>query len=197
MFVEAGAYNDGKLSDTEWLEKSFSWSGLLIQPDPRHYFNLKRHNREKSQAIHACLSPTPYPKEVSLLLHKTLITTTENLQITFHQEERDGVKINSVHSNLIDDPSWFTRVKCFPLYSLLLAINKTNIDFLSLESGGTELQILETIPFDRVNINIIDVHLYTNENEKESIKKFLAKKSYNFVQNFNSSYVFMLKKVGM
>lgn len=107
------------------------------------------------------------------------------------------MKINSVHSNLIDDPSWFTRVKCFPLYSLLLAINQTNIDFLSLESGGTELQVLETIPFNKVTIEIIDVHLYTNENEKEAIKKFLAKKNYIFVQNINFSYVFMLKNIGM
>lgn len=108
------------------------------------------------------------------------------------------MKINSVHSNLIDDPSWFTtRVKCFPIYSLLLAMNRTNIDYLSLESGGTELQVLETIPFDKVNIEIIDVHLHTNENEKESIKKFLATKNYTFLQNYNSSYVFITKKFKM
>lgn len=62
--MEAGAYNDGKTSQTEWLEKNLSWKGLLTQPDPRHYFNLRRHNRERSEAVHACLSPTPYPKEV-------------------------------------------------------------------------------------------------------------------------------------
>lgn len=65
FFVEAGAYSDGKTSKTEALERKFNWKGLLVQPDPRHYFNLRRHNRAKSQCIHACLSPMPYPREVS------------------------------------------------------------------------------------------------------------------------------------
>jgi len=75
-FIEAGAYGDGKTSKTEWLEKKLSWHGLLIQPDPRHYFGLLRHNRVKSQALHGCLSPAPYPKEV-----------------TYYQEDRDGLKL--------------------------------------------------------------------------------------------------------
>ena len=178
--MEAGAYGDGKTSKTEWLEKKLDWRGLLIQPDPRHYFNSRRHNRIRSQAVHACLSPTPYPKEVTL-----------------HQEERDGVKINSIHSNsLIDDPDWFnTRVKCFPLYSLLLAMNVTNIDYFCLESGGTELQVLETIPFDRVKIEFISINLLVSDIEKDTIKKFLSTKNYVFMQSFNSSYVFMMNHV--
>lgn len=35
----------------------------------------------------------------------------------------------------------FTRVKCFPLYSLLLAINTTKVDLLSLDVEGAELQV--------------------------------------------------------
>lgn len=177
MFVEAGAYGEGRISETEWLEKNLQWKGLLIQPDPRDFFKLRRHNRTRSQAIHACLSPTSYPKEV-----------------TFHQEERDGVKINSLHTNLIEDSDLFnTRVKCFPLYSLLLAINMTNVDFFSLEANGTELQVLETIPFDKVHIEIIDVHLLSNSTDFKMIKKFLATKKYVFMQKFVSSYVFMKK----
>lgn len=156
-----------------------SWRGLLIQPDPRNYFNLKRHNRARSQAVHACLSPTSYPKEV-----------------TFHQDERDGVKINSIHANSLDDPDCFnTRVKCFPLYSLMLAMNVTNIDYLSLEAGGTELQVMETLPFDVVRIEVIEVHLLSNDFEKETIKSFLATKRYVFKQNFNNSYIFMLNHI--
>ncbi|KAJ8967944.1 hypothetical protein NQ314_002560 [Rhamnusium bicolor] len=178
IFVEAGAYSDGKTSKTEWLEEKLNWRGLLIQPDPRHYFSLRRHNRVRSQAVHACLSPMPYPKEVTL-----------------HQET-DGVKINSVHANSLDDPDWFnTRVKCFPFFSLLLAMNVTNIDYFSLETGGTELQVLETIPFEHVKIEIIGVHLITNDIEKDTIKKFLAMKQYTFMISFNSSYIFMMNHV--
>lgn len=177
-FVEAGAYNDGKTSKTEWLEKTLNWKGLLIQSDPRHFFSLRRHNRVRSQAIHACLSPTPYPKEVTL-----------------HQDA-DGVKINSIHANSIEDPEWFNiRVKCFPLFSLLLAMNVTNIDYFSLDTSGTELQVLETVPFDRVRIEVIGVHLNVNESEIDTIKKFLATKQYKFMENFNTTYIFMMNHI--
>lgn len=96
--------------------------------------------------------------------------------------------------NLIDDPDRFnTRVKCFPVYSLLLAMNVTNVDYFSLESEGTQLQVLETIPFDKVHISVIDIHLLTNESDSETIKQFLATKNYNFVRNVNTSYIFMKK----
>ncbi|XP_022906085.1 protein Star [Onthophagus taurus] len=179
VFVEAGAYNDGKTSETLYLEKKLDWNGLLIQPDPRHYFSLKKHDRKNSQAVHGCLSPSPYPKEVS-----------------YHHEDRDGVKINSIHANsIIEDTDIFnTRVKCFPLYSLLLAMNSTKIDYLTLKTGGTELQILETLPFDRVDVQVINVHM-NKDIEKDILKKFLSTKRYAFSTNVNDSYFFVLKKM--
>lgn len=111
--------------------------------------------------------------------------------MTFLQDA-EGVKINSIHSNNLDDDWFNTRVKCFPLYSLLLAMNMTTIDYFSLNTGGTELQVLETIPFERVKIEIIGVHLDSNESEKNTINKFLLTKNYLSMQNFNNSFIFKL-----
>ncbi|XP_050303337.1 protein Star [Anthonomus grandis grandis] len=175
IFIEAGAYNDGRTSKTDILERQFGWKGLLIQPDPRHYFNLRRHNRARSQCILACLSPMPYPREVTL--------HTEN-----------EIKVNAISNTA--NPDWLViRVKCFPLYSLLLAINTSNIDYLALETDGTELQVLETLPFERVNIGVIGVTLRENEGDIGTIKKFLASKKYRFMDRFNGTYIFMLNKV--
>lgn len=92
----------------------------------------------------------------------------------------------------MDDSDLFnTRVKCFPLYSLLLAMNVTNIDYLSLETGGTELQVLETIPFERVRIRVINVHLYSQDTENDTLKKFLATKNYVFAKNIAKNYIFI------
>lgn len=40
-----------------------------------------------------------------------------------------------------DEPE---RIKCFPLYTILLALNQTHIDLLSLGCQGQELEILQT-----------------------------------------------------
>lgn len=48
-----------------------------------------------------------------------------------------------------------TRVQCFPLFSLLSAINVTKVDYFSLDAEGSELDILKTIPFDSVYFKVV------------------------------------------
>ena len=42
------------------------------------------------------------------------------------------------------------QVQCFPLYSILLAVGRTRVDFLSLNVEGAELQVLSTILWHRL-----------------------------------------------
>ncbi len=47
------------------------------------------------------------------------------------------------------------KMQCFPLYSILLAIEKTDIDYFSLDVEGSEYKILKTIPWHKVNIKVM------------------------------------------
>ena len=42
------------------------------------------------------------------------------------------------------------KVPCFPLETMLLALNQTHVDYFSLDVEGFELEVLQTIPFDKV-----------------------------------------------
>jgi len=46
------------------------------------------------------------------------------------------------------------RVQCFPLFSLLSALNVTVVDYFSLDVEGHEYKVLQTIPFDRILIKV-------------------------------------------
>ena len=46
------------------------------------------------------------------------------------------------------------QVQCFPLYSILLAIGRTQIDFFSLDVEGAEYKILSTIPWHKVDMTV-------------------------------------------
>lgn len=46
------------------------------------------------------------------------------------------------------------EVQCVPLYTILLALNRTTIDYLSLDVEGAEISVLRTIPFDKVSIKV-------------------------------------------
>ena len=54
----------------------------------------------------------------------------------------------SLYSNKI------SRVICFPLYAILLALGNPVVDFFSLDVEGAELLILKTIPWPKVNIKV-------------------------------------------
>jgi len=48
-------------------------------------------------------------------------------------------------------------VQCFPLYSVLLALDNPKVDYFSLDIEGAEIPVLTTIPFDKVDISLISV----------------------------------------
>ena len=65
-------------------------------------------------------------------------------------------------------------MQCFPVYSLLLALNRTTVDYFSLDVEGSELQVLKTIPFDRVDIKVLTVEFVHSAGGK----KFMSQKGY-------------------
>ena len=52
-------------------------------------------------------------------------------------------------------------MQCYPLYSLILAMGNPRVDFLSIDIEGAELAVLNTIPWDKVQIELVmlEVHI--------------------------------------
>lgn len=67
----------------------------------------------------------------------------------------DEVVEDEVISNDIEKKiSTVVNVQCFPLYTYLLALNVTVIDYFSLDVEGSELNVIKTIPFDKIDIKV-------------------------------------------
>ena len=59
------------------------------------------------------------------------------------------------------------RAACFPFHSILFAIGNPTVDYFSLDIEGVELDVLKTIPWDKVDIKVLFIlkNIYgTNEN---------------------------------
>ncbi|CAH1781981.1 unnamed protein product, partial [Owenia fusiformis] len=73
-----------------------------------------------------------------------------------------------------------SKVDCFTLYSFMLALNRTVIDFFSLDVEGSELPILKTIPFDKLTIKALTVEFVHGQGDpKADIVDYL--KQFNYV----------------
>ncbi|XP_064087954.1 protein Star-like isoform X2 [Macrobrachium nipponense] len=175
FFVEAGAYNGEELSNTLYLERQLGWTGLLVEPDPWNFWTLKKRGR-KSHAVHACLSPSPFPKEVTFKQSDTMGHIASGSEEKHHQ----GI---------------FTRVKCFPLYSLLLALNTTTLDLLSLDVEGAELQVLKTLPWNKVTIHVVCVEYKHVPEGGASLTSFLQERGYALHSTVGDDLIFVRKEL--
>jgi hypothetical protein len=74
------------------------------------------------------------------------------------------------------------KVNCVPLYTFLLALNRTTVDYFSLDVEGSELDILRTIPFHKVTFKVINLENWFVKEGKKAIEDFLGSKGYVFYQ---------------
>jgi FkbM family methyltransferase len=78
-------------------------------------------------------------------------------QATFEENFSLG-KINTVgdafDKDSLDPGKKFVQVQCMPLTTLLLALNRTTVDYLSLDVEGNELDVLKTINYDLIDIKV-------------------------------------------
>lgn len=74
-----------------------------------------------------------------------------SVQVSFKQDFNIG-RISD--KNIRQRVPGYTDVQCFPIYSYLLALNITHVDYFSLDVEGDELDVLMTLPFDKVNIEV-------------------------------------------
>jgi hypothetical protein len=63
FFVECGALDGERSSNTIWLEQNLQWTGLLIEVDPFFYTQVLGKNR-RAYTANACLSPFNYVSTV-------------------------------------------------------------------------------------------------------------------------------------
>ena len=83
------------------------------------------------------------------------------LQVTFHINSVAGniFSINdeadeTENKNLKVNEGRLETVQCFPLYSLLLAVGQTRIDYFSVDVEGSEKDVLTSIPWHKVHIKV-------------------------------------------
>lgn len=73
-------------------------------------------------------------------------------------------------------------MNCFPLESLLRAVNVERVDFFSLDVEGHEYKILKAFPFNKFDIKVRQNHL----SDKIFLTQFLIK---NFLPHLRLSWL--------
>ena len=88
------------------------------------------------------------------ILNWTGILISKNLDQLLN---RNSFKLLNVRLSPKPYPIQINGVQHFPLYSILLAVNRTTIDYLRIGRGEKAIQILQTVPWNLVDIRALSV----------------------------------------
>lgn len=169
-FVEFGATNGIDLSNSYLLEKEFGWNGILAEPATCWHNDL-RNNRNVN-------------------IETNCVWRDSKSILTFNEVKYPELStINSFSSSdqlqKIREEGKTYDVKTISLIDLLEKYNAPKqIDFLSIDTEGSEYEILSNFDFDKYEFRIITCeHNFTPMREK--IFSLLTEKGY--VRKFQES----------
>lgn len=168
-FVDIGAY-DGVIDSNSLFFENLGWRGICVEPNPYRFKLLLKYR--KCPCVQVAIAETN--KTASFLnINSCGPDTLNGLIYEYHESEK--YRINEYNMKEGVDYSYID-VECVTFESL---VKETSIDYLSLDTEGNELKILNTIDFNRYNIKTITVE---NNLYDDRFKKFFSdKKDYRFV----------------
>lgn len=154
-FVDVGGYDGVAGSNTLFFEVFRGWSGLLIEPVPDN-LQLARQVRRCT-----CLDCGIAGAPGELMFMQVLSGYT---QMSGFLDFYDAALLEQVRANTLH------RERVFPVETRTLAHVLTEqslfqIDYLSLDVEGAELDILRTFPFDRFDITAWSIENNTGDPE--------------------------------
>jgi len=150
VFVELGASDGVELSNTHLLEKSFEWEGVLIEPVKSSFKKLEK-NRDG-----ICLNKVIYNKKSSIIFQEDIIPELSTIKDYTNSDINKRVKKTEY------------EIETLTLNNIFNEILKTNyIDFLSLDTEGSEFIILSDLDHNKYRFGFICVEHNFSKNRKK------------------------------
>ena len=176
FFVEIGAYDGIALSNTYALERYLGWNGICVEPLSSRYADLI-----KNRTARCC---------------NLAVYNQSDLTLVFDIEGNAGMLsgISShidCHKAIVNQNKKTITMKTISLNHLLERYNAPNfIEYLSLDTEGSEYEILKTLDFNKWKFGIIDVEHNYVEPRRTMIKTLLLRNGYAYIgpNEFDDSY---------
>lgn len=164
VFVDVGAYDGLTGSNTLFFEKFLGWQGICIEPDTTQFAKLS--TVRSCECVQACISERDTMAR--------FLSVTEGLTmmggLVDHYEpgdlkmvtERSGARVINVATRRLD--------------AVLKEHNITAIDYLSVDTEGSELAILKSFDFNHFKVRALSVE---NNRNLPQIPDFMQSLGYS------------------
>lgn len=163
FFVEIGATNGISFSNTYMLEREFEWRGILAEPAKCWHQDLDK-NR-------------------NCFIEKRCVYGSSGLELVFNETP---ARMLSTIDSFSGSDSWANSrskgkrylVETISLNDLLSKYDApSTIDYLSIDTEGSEFEILRSVDFNLYNFKVITCE-HNNSENREKIRRLLMDNGY-------------------
>lgn len=162
-FLDIGASDGISENNTILMERYYDWYGICCECDPRDIMKLRSE------------------RTCDIIASPVFRTTGEIINFELHHANHlssiEGYQIKQYRLNLCDMVSMTTisLMDCLRRYN-----SPTVIDYMSLDTEGTEYEILQTFDFNKYTINYIALEHNFQEPKRTQIRHLLESKGYAY-----------------
>ena len=181
FFIEIGAHNGIDGSNTAFFEKFRNWKGICIEPGPNEFKKLTE-NRT-SININACVSN--YNGESNFVYIDGYSMMLSGLLENYNQAH-----VNRINSEVHQYGGTVKQLKV-PVKTLQSILDEhliTEVDYCSIDTEGSEFEIVSSIDYDKTNIKIFSIE---NNYGETKIQQFLKSKGYTLAMKAQWDDIFI------
>lgn len=187
-FVEFGATNGVELSNTYLLEKDYGWRGIVAEPARCWADDLKK-NRHCSVDFRCVWQETAKLLEFKETFFRVLSTVDDLSRVDGFSTQEFSAQGTKARAAVLK-----YKVESVSLNDLLLSHNAPQeIDYLSIDTEGSEFVILKNFDFEKRIIKLITVEHNDVASYRKDIFSLLTAKGYTrlfeLVSDFDDWYM--------
>ena len=152
-FIEIGAYDGIKQSNTKYLEAFQNWTGLLIEPNPEKVTLCRLSRKRTTKVVQAACVPYGFSK--SKVTFESLETMSFSRELSLNVDDYDSHEASARRHLGFSEKREFSA-KSSPLGEILKFVNAPEeIDFLSLDVEGAEIDVLQGLDLRKFRISFM------------------------------------------
>jgi FkbM family methyltransferase len=185
FYVDVGAHDGISINNTLYFEKFNNWKGINIEPIKKVYNELVK-NRPNNINLNCAICNNDGERE---FIHNTGYTEMiSGIKDTY--DYRHWQRLNNENS-IMGSSTELIKVNTKRLETIFDENNISRVHYLSIDVEGAEFEVIKSINFDKVFIDVIEFENNYNDTSIP-IVEYLEKK--NFVVFHRSMDIFMINK---
>lgn len=184
FFVDVGANEGVRISNTYSLEKYRNWKGICIEPLPEEFKKLQ----ENRSSINLNICVSDFEGETDFTYVEGYANMLSGMSDKYHSSHKERI-IGEVHhfGGKINN----IKVPVKTLQSVFDEYGVTEVDFCSIDTEGSEFSIVKSIDYEKT---VVKVFIIENNYKETDIEEFLKNKGYVLHTKLEWDDVFIKKE---